>query len=201
MHAFRKDTVNGRRLRRPFICCFSLPRREADEPLLPGRSVDAICCIGVPESAPDVCSTGLDRLKHSMRLRRQLDSDWVAGSHVAAGKDDAHDARFSDEVAALVAPQGRFHQALLNPVQLGTGIAQPRHLDEGVLAQLELCAGRKPEQIDAAGGHVFAHLPGRDGEPGVSKLVVQLGVNQVYLAQVGLALVACHARAMLDRLA
>jgi hypothetical protein len=59
-------------------------------------------------------------------------------------------------------------------------------------------AGRQGEQIDAAGGDVLAHLSRGHGEARATQLVVQFGVKQVHLAQVGLTRVARHTRAMLD---
>ena len=48
---------------------------------------------------------------------------------------------------------------------------------------------------------VFAHLPGRHDETGGAQFVMQLGVDQVHLAQVRLGRIARHPRSMLDRAA
>ena len=87
-----------------------------------------------------------------------------------------------------------------DPIQLSARIAQARHLDHRRVAQAQPGAGRQPQQVDAAGGDVLAHLPGHHREPGGPELLVQLGVDQVHLAQVGLVRVAGDARAVLDRL-
>ena len=55
-----------------------------------------------------------------------------------------------------------------------------------------------PSRSTPAGRDVLAHLPRRHGEAGGAQLVVQLGVDQVHLAQVGLGRVARHPRAVLD---
>ena len=46
--------------------------------------------------------------------------------------------------------------------------------------------GGQPEQVDAARRDVLAHLALRDRKPARPQLVVQLGVDQVHLAQVRL---------------
>ena len=127
-----------------------------------------------------------------MRLRRQLDADRVARPYIAAGQHDGHDSGFADEAAVLGTLQGRPHQTWLNAVQLGAGVAQTGHLDNRHVAETKARAGRQPQEIDTAGRHILAHLPGRDGEALFSELVMQLGVDQVHLTQIGLARVARH---------
>jgi hypothetical protein len=53
------------------------------------------------------------------------------------------------------------------------------------------------KQVDAARCDVFAHLTWREVKAGRAQLVVQLGMDQVHLSQVGLRRVARHARAVL----
>ena len=65
------------------------------------------------------------RFKRSMWLPRRLGADRVAGPHLAAGDDDSHNARFTDEVSVLVAPECGRHQTRLDPVQLGAGLRSP----------------------------------------------------------------------------
>jgi hypothetical protein len=65
-------------------------------------------------------------------------------------------------------------------------------------AEAEAGAGRQDEEVDAFGGDVFAHLTGGDLEAGGAQLGVELGVDQVDLAQVRLRRVACDPRAVLD---
>jgi hypothetical protein len=58
---------------------------------------------------------------------------------------------------------------------------------------MQLGTGRQPQKIDAARRDVLAHLPGRDGEAVLPQLVVQLGMDQMDLAQIGLGGVSRHA--------
>ena len=83
-------------------------------------------------------------------------------------------------------------------VQLGARIAQTRHRDNRA-AQIQPRSDRQTEQIDTVGRDVLAHLPGRDGETGRAQFLVEFGVDQVNLAQVGLGRIARHPRAVLDR--
>ena len=116
-----------------------------------------------------------------MRLWRQLDEDRVAGAHLAAGDDHAHDAGLANQVAVLVTVEGRSHQPALDAVQLGAGVAQTGHLDDRAVAETQPGAGRQSEQIDAARCDVLAHLAGHDGKARVPQLVVQFAVNQMDL--------------------
>jgi len=135
--------------------------------------------------------------ERAMRLPRQLHPDRVAGPHLAAGDDDAHDARFTNQVAALVPAECGGHQTCLNAVQLGTRIAQTLHFDNSP-TEMQPCTYRQTEEIDTARRDVLAHLPGRDCETTRSQFVVQFGVDQVNLAQIGLGRVARDPRAVLD---
>src|SRR6516165_7452312 len=60
----------------------------------------------------------LHRRKRPVRVGRQLDSDRIAGEDLAAGDYDAHDAGLAHQIAALVPPQCRRHQPVLNAVEL-----------------------------------------------------------------------------------
>src|SRR5438045_9474011 len=100
------------------------------------------------------------RYKRAMRLRRQLDPDLVAGPHLAAGNDDAHDAGLANQIAMLVPAERRRHQSRLDAVQLRTRVAQAGHLDDRRAAETQPRAGRQTEQIDALRRDVLAHLTG-----------------------------------------
>jgi hypothetical protein len=136
-----------------------------------------------------------------VRLRWQLDADRIARPDAAAGDDDTHDAGFAKQVAVLVAFQGRCHQSRSDAVELGARIAQVGDFDDRRLPETKARAGGQPEQIDPARGDVFPHLTCRNDKPFFRELVVQLGVDQVYLAQVRCFGEVCHSRAMLDRAA
>jgi hypothetical protein len=55
---------------------------------------------------------------------------------------------------------------------------------------MQPCAGRQAEQVDAAGRDALNDLAWTDVEAGGAQLVMQLSVDQVNLAQIGLAWVA-----------
>src|SRR3954452_23615180 len=122
-----------------------------------------------------------DRYERFVRLRRELDPDRIPGPHLAAVEDDPHDAGLADEIPLRVPPQDRRHQAGLKVVQLDARIAQAGHLDHRRLAQVQPRTGRQPEQIEAAGGDVLPHRPGRDVEAGRPHFGLVLHVDDAYL--------------------
>lgn len=132
-----------------------------------------------------------------MRRRREVNHDGVAGTDLAAGDHDPHDAGLADQAALGVAIEDGVHQAWLKVVQLLAGVSQAGNLDHS-LADREPGARRQGQQIEAAGGDVLAHVARPDPEPLCDKGLVQFGVNQMDLAQVRLRRIASHARPMLD---
>ena len=62
-----------------------------------------------------------------MRLRRQLDSNWVASSHFTSGQDDPHDTGLTDYVALFVTAKNCRHQAGLVVVQLPARVPETSH--------------------------------------------------------------------------
>src|SRR5262249_2765032 len=131
-------------------------------------------------------------------LRGKLDADEVIGAYFAASQNDAHDTRLANEVALCIAIQDGCQEALLKVVQLGAGVAQAGHLDHCLIAQVEARAGRQAKQIDAARGDVLAHITSGYGKAGSVQFLMQFRMDQMDLAQVGLARVARYPRAMLD---
>ena len=121
-----------------------------------------------------------------MRLGRKLDADRVAGTHLAANHHDPHHAGLANEVAILIAMEHRCQQAGLEVIQLVAGIAQSGDLQDRVTANRQQRAGWQRQQINAPRRDVFAHLPGGDVETGRAQFLVQLAVDQMHLAQVGL---------------
>ena len=130
--------------------------------------------------------------------RGEFDPDRVAFGDFAAGEHDPHDPGLADEVAQGVARQGGGHEAGLEFVELAAGVAQPGHLDQRP-SETQTRAGREAEQIDAARRDILAHDAGCQTKPGGFELVVQFGVDQVDLAQIGHGRVLGDARAVLDR--
>src|ERR1017187_4378966 len=138
-----------------------------------------------------------DRAERRMWLWREPRLDRVAGAQIPADQDDGHDARLADDDSSSVPAQHGLQQARLEVVYLIAGVAQAGDLDHGLRTQAQPSAGRQREQGDAAGGDVLAHVARRYGEPGGTQLVVQLSVDQMDLAQVGLAGVARYPRSVL----
>ncbi len=69
----------------------------------------------------------LDSLKTLVRLRRQLNSNWVANSYFTSCQDDPHDTGLADYVAFLVTVKNCRHQAGLVVVQLPARIPEASH--------------------------------------------------------------------------
>jgi len=148
--------------------------------------------------AGDAVSGSSDGLERTPRPCGMLHDDRVSGVDVTAGDDDAHDSCLADEAAAIVAREGCRHQAGPDAVELDAWIPESRHLDHGVGAQAKPGPGRQPEQVDAARGDVLPHLAGRQRESGRTELVVELGVDQVDLAEIRRLGILPQPRAVLD---
>jgi hypothetical protein len=130
--------------------------------------------------------------------RGEVDRDRVAGADVAGGHHDAHDPGQPDQVAVVVVVEDGAPQPLVDAVELAARVAQAGDLDHRVGAEAEAGAGGQAQQVDAAGGHVLAHPAGLEREAGGAELVVELGVDEVDLAPVGLGRVGPDPGAVLD---
>jgi len=76
-------------------------------------------------------------------------------------------------------------------VELGAWVAQPGDLDHRLSAgDVGSAPVGSASKVDAAGGDVLAHDAGRHREPGGDQRVMQLGMDEVDLPQIGLARVA-----------
>jgi hypothetical protein len=128
----------------------------------------------------------------------QLDGDSVAGTDDSVNENDSHHASLADQRVVRVAVEDRCHQAMLDALKLLARIAQPRNLDHRLVSQPQSRAGWQAKEVDALRGDVLAHLPGGDSESARTQLLVQLSMNQVDLAEIGLAWVARYARAVLN---
>ena len=84
-----------------------------------------------------------------MRRCRHLDADRVARPHVALGNYDAHHASLANQIAVRILVQSRGHQALLEIVDLDAGIAQAGDFDNSAQANMQPCARRQGQQVDA----------------------------------------------------
>jgi hypothetical protein len=77
-------------------------------------------------------------------------------------------------------------------IQLDAGIPQACDFDNGRVAQMQPRPGWQSKQINAARRDILTHLPGCDGESSGPELVMEFSMDQVDLAQVGLARVTCY---------
>ena len=85
----------------------------------------------------------------------------------------------SDNFAVLVAPDDSPEQARLQDVQLNTRVAQTGDLDHGLRSEMQECAARQPEQVNAGGEDVLPQLPGADVEPLGAQLSMQFGGDRL----------------------
>jgi hypothetical protein len=136
-----------------------------------------------------------------MRLRRKLDPDRRPDVHVARYKDNGHDTCFADQAAGFVVIEHRGHQTGLEFIQLRTRVAQAGYLDHRSFTQMQARPARQRQQVETARRDVLTHLASADFEADRAQLVVQLGLDQVDLPQIGLLWLARLARKMLDRTA
>ena len=98
----------------------------------------------------------LHGFERAVRFQGKLDADPIAGTGFARGENDGHDPGLADEAALGVAVEDGLHEAGLEPVDLGTWIAQAGDLDDGAVAKMEPGAGREAEEVEAARGDVLA---------------------------------------------
>ena len=85
------------------------------------------------------------------------------------------------------------------PSSCAHGLRSPVTSTIAASPRCSFVADREAEQVDAGRRDVLAHLTGlQPREALLGELVVQLGVDEVHLAQVGLRRVAAHVRAVLD---
>ena len=117
----------------------------------------------------------------------------------AAAQYDRHHAGLADQPAGRVPVQDGLHQARLEAVELQARVPQPGHLHHGLRAEHQPRPGRQAEQVDSARRDVLPHVPGGDPVPQKIQLVVQLGMDQVDLAQVRGRWVTGYPRPVLDR--
>jgi hypothetical protein len=78
-------------------------------------------------------------------------------------------------------------------IQLHARIPQSGDLDDHLGTEPKPGANREAKEVEAAGGHVLAKIARFDREPSRTQLVVQLGVDQMHLAEIRLRWVSCDA--------
>ena len=134
-----------------------------------------------------------------MRRRRQFDTDRIAGPDLAAGQHDAHDAGLADQpaVVARPAPPPSGPAETCPAGRTGCAARSPRRPPSSPMCS-RVPVGSASRSMPRV--VMFSPIsPGATSKPGCAQLVVQLGVDQVHLAQVGLGRIARDARAVLHR--
>jgi hypothetical protein len=139
---------------------------------------------------------GSDPLKRQEGLGRQLDLDLVARFHSATRSYNGHDPGLSDQCAVAALHQDRIEQTRHEILNLGTGIAQPRHFQANVDTNAQDRMSRKRKQVNPACGNVFTQIRCMHRETAFFYFLKQLLMNEVHLPKVGLIRVRAHARAM-----
>jgi len=134
-----------------------------------------------------------------VRRRGQFDIDPITRVNLAAGQYYTHDSGLTNDIALVVETYQPLEKAWLKLIQLDAGVSQTGHLNHCRITQMQPGASWQAKQIDATGCHILAQLSGGDFEAGVAQLGMQFEMNQVYLAQVRLAGVNGHSRAVLHR--
>ena len=97
--------------------------------------------------------------------------------------------------------EDRGHEAGFEAIELEAGVAQAGHFDDSFGAEPKARPCGEGEEVEAAGGDVLAHFAVRHAETAHAELLVQLRMDEVDLAEVGLRGVARDARAVLHLLA
>lgn len=121
-----------------------------------------------------------------MRQRRKHACDRIAGADETCLKNDAHDTR-------AVTNRGtgcRFHLALqagLEAIHLDAGLTKAGEFYDCLGTELEACALREREQVDAAGQDVFSYFAGIDPELPCGKFLEEFGLQKMDLHVVGSA--------------
>lgn len=134
-----------------------------------------------------------------MRGRGELEFDPVSRSNLSTVHHDPHDAGLANQVAARVVIEGGFHEAGLKLVELVARVAQAGDLYDGRAPNVQTRTRGEREQAQSDRGDVLTHAAWVDGEPTFAKLVVQLRVNEVDLAQIRLRRVAGDSRPVFHR--
>ena len=134
-----------------------------------------------------------------MRRRRQLYLDRHARPHLAAPADDSHDPRLSHDLTVRTSTEDGGKETGAKVLQLHARIPQAGELDDHFGTEPESSANREAKEVDSACRHVLAEIARSDRESSRAQLVVQLGVDEVHLAQIRLPRVPRHARPVPDR--
>lgn len=122
----------------------------------------------------------------------------VPFSDDTALQHDGHDPCLSDQGPFGGPVKDRRQKARLKGLDLRAWVSKPGDFDQRMAAQAKLCALAQPQQLDALGGDVFAHLTVRNQVSTLEQLRKKFRLQQMNLSQVGLCRVSRHPGPVLD---
>lgn len=134
-----------------------------------------------------------------MGCRLPFDRDRIAGADASPDHHDAHDSGLSDEVAAVIASKHCREKTFAMVVDLRAGIAQPRDLHLGRLANPQETSFGETKQIETDRRDVLPQLARCHLEALRREFVEKLGMQKMNLTKVGLGGVLTYAGTMLHR--
>lgn len=135
-----------------------------------------------------------------VRFGRKSYDNPVSRPDDTGANDDGHDSRPTDQLAVRSASERGRHEAVVDRVELSTGISKPGYPDLGLVTKSENGIDRQSEELDPPRGDVLTHRTRFDRHTVGRQLVVQLSVDQVDLSKVGLSRISKDPRAVLHRL-
>jgi hypothetical protein len=121
-----------------------------------------------------------------------------ASRHYSTGQHNPHNASLAHQPAVAVFIKHRPQQPWQKAINLAARVAQPSHLHHGTVTEVQQRAGRQCQQRQPTGGDVFANITWLEHKTFIGQFGKKLAVQQMHLAQVGLAGVCRHPRAVLD---
>jgi hypothetical protein len=135
-----------------------------------------------------------------MGLRGQCHMDAVTRFNLARGNDNTHNTRLANEIASVITVQYSSHKPCLKVIKLFAGVAQAGDLNSSLCADMEPRSSGQSQQVDMTGGDVFAHIARMYLKTALLQFIMEFAVNQMHLAQIGLAGVFRDPRAVFDGL-
>ena len=144
-------------------------------------------------AAQSISGVHSHHFERSMRRSRQLHLDRDSCAQLAARADDPHHSCLSYDLTVRPTTDNRGQKTGVKVIQLHAWIPQPCNLDDHLRTEPKSGASREAEEVEATCGHVLAKIARFDREPTRTQLIVQLGVDQMHLAQIRLRRVPCDA--------
>ena len=138
-----------------------------------------------------------DSVERFVRTLGRLDPDGVSAGDVASCQNDGHDPSLTDQALVEIAVGDSLQQPWPEGVDLHTRATKSGHLEHDGRAEVQPCAARQPEQVQALRRDVLPELTRTNIEALGAQLLKQLGVHQVHLAEVGLRRIGGYAGAVL----